>query len=268
MAIITISRGTFSGGQSLARCIAEKLGYRLISREVLVKAAQDYGSSLEKLSDAIAEVPRFLEGLSTERVHYLAFIRAVLSREIRNDNVIYHGHAGHLLITPLPHLIRVRIIANPEYRIQAAMERNRLKREEAIKFIKNVDEKRIKWTKFLYHADWYDPSLYDLVINIDNLSISDACDIVSYTASLDKFKATPEAKKMVDDLVLSTEIRALIASTKGIADSGVEIDADGEVITIGGTVSSLQDADKIRELVQGVPGVATVNSKMQIKSFW
>jgi cytidylate kinase len=268
VAIITISRGTFSGGQNLARCIAGKLGYRVISREVLVKAAQSYGSSLEKLSDAIAEVPGFLEGLSAERAHYLAFIRAVLGREIKNDNVIYHGHAGQLLIPRLPHLVRVRIIANMEYRIQSAMERNKLKREEAVKFIKNVDEKRVKWTKFLYHADWHDPSLYDLVINIDNLTISDACDIVSYTASLERFKTTPEAIKMVDDLVLSTEVRAAVASTKGIADSGIEVEADAGAVTIGGTVSSVQDADKIREIVRGVSGVISINSKMQVKSFW
>ena len=35
MAIITVSRGTFSGGQSLAECVAEKLGYRCLPRFAL-----------------------------------------------------------------------------------------------------------------------------------------------------------------------------------------------------------------------------------------
>ena len=43
MAIITISRGTFSGGLQVAECVAEKLGYRCVSREVLVNAAKQYG---------------------------------------------------------------------------------------------------------------------------------------------------------------------------------------------------------------------------------
>ena len=43
MAIITISRGTFSGGQSLAEYVAGKLGYRCLAREVLIEAARQYG---------------------------------------------------------------------------------------------------------------------------------------------------------------------------------------------------------------------------------
>ncbi len=82
MAIITISRGTFSGGQSLAECIAEKLGYRCISREVLVEAAKQYGVPLEKLSKALEDAPGFLERLTTERAHYLACIRVALCKEV------------------------------------------------------------------------------------------------------------------------------------------------------------------------------------------
>jgi cytidylate kinase len=61
MAIITISRGSFSGGQGLAECITEKLGYRCISREVLVEAAREYGVPLDKLSKALDEAPGLLE---------------------------------------------------------------------------------------------------------------------------------------------------------------------------------------------------------------
>jgi hypothetical protein len=53
MAIITISRGTFSGGQSLAECVGEKLGYRCISRQVLVRAALEYNVPLDKLEEAV-----------------------------------------------------------------------------------------------------------------------------------------------------------------------------------------------------------------------
>jgi len=39
MAVITISRGSFSGGKMLAECLAEKLGYRCIDRDVIVEKA-------------------------------------------------------------------------------------------------------------------------------------------------------------------------------------------------------------------------------------
>lgn len=271
MAIITISRGTFSGGQSLAECIAEKLGYRCIARQVLVAAAYRYDAPLDKLSEALVEAPRFLDGLSTERAHYLAYVRAALCMQVKNDRVVYHGHAGHLLIRGLPHVIRVRVIANMEFRIKAAMERNNLSREGAVQFIKKVDEKRAKWTKFLYRVDWQDPSLYDLVINTDQLSIADACDIVCCTAGLDRFKTTPAAQKMMDDMVVAAEVRAQIAAEaagRRISDAGVEIEADNGTVTIGGVVPSLEDADKIREIAKRVPGVSGINSRMRVGSSW
>ena len=90
MAIITISRGTFSGGQQLAECVAEKLGYRCISREVLLKAAGEYGIPEEELSRALSKKPGILERLTSERDHYLACIKAALYKEAKNDNLIYH----------------------------------------------------------------------------------------------------------------------------------------------------------------------------------
>ena len=49
MSIITISRGTFSGGRDLAECLAQKLGYPCISREVIVEAAERYGAGVHLL---------------------------------------------------------------------------------------------------------------------------------------------------------------------------------------------------------------------------
>ncbi|MFA4836346.1 MAG: cytidylate kinase family protein, partial [Dehalococcoidia bacterium] len=53
MAIITISRGTFSGGKELAECLENKLGFKCLSREVLVGAASRYGAQLENLTRAL-----------------------------------------------------------------------------------------------------------------------------------------------------------------------------------------------------------------------
>jgi osmotically-inducible protein OsmY len=72
----------------------------------------------------------------------------------------------------------------------------------------------------------------------------------------------------MDDMVLSTEVRARIAMNKNIADSGLEVSADRGFITLEGIVASLQDADKIRETAKAVPGVKAINSKMQVKSSW
>jgi len=267
MSIVTVSRGTFGGGQSVAECVAEKLGYRCISREVLVEAARTYGVPLEKLSKALDDPPGFLERLTVERGHYLACLRAALHKEVKYGRVVYHGHAGHLLLNGIPHVLRVRIIADMEFRIGAAMERLHLSREEAIRFIKQMDDKRSKWTKFLYGVDWHDPSSYDLVINIERIGIRGACEIICSAVSLDEFETNQESQDIMDDLVLSTDVKARIAVNRSIADGGVEIEADGGVVTLGGRAESLQDADKIREMVRTIPGVKQIKSEMRVRCY-
>ena len=258
MAVVTISRGTFSGGQSLAQHVASKLGYRVLPRVELHEAAMRYGVSDKVLSDAISETPGFLERQSSERARYLTCIRAALVRAVKDDNVVYHGLAGHFLLQGVPHVLRVKVIANTEFRINGAMERTALTRKEAIEYIRKMDEKRAKWTKFLYHVDWNEPSLFDVVINIDRLDISNASEIVAHAVQYDRFKTTPETQKIMEDLALSTEVRAIITMSKGVADSGIKVEADGGAITVSGMAGTSADADKIREIAMSVASVRSV----------
>jgi len=264
MAIITISRGTFSGGKALAECVAERLGYRCISREVLVKAAREHGVPLERLSKALNEVPGILERMSLERVHYLAYVQEALIKEVRDERLVYHGLAGHLLLKGVPHILKVRVIANMEFRIKAAMERRNLNRHDAIEFIKKIDVRRDKWVSFLYNVNRNDPSMYDLTINLDRISLSSACDIVCLNASQGEFQTTPESQEHLADLILSTEVRTKIASDSDIIDDRIEIDAHNGIITIGGTVYSFEDTDRVRELVRQQPGVKDIESRLRV----
>jgi cytidylate kinase len=265
MAIITISRGTFSGGLGLAQCVSEKLGYRCLARVELVEAARRYRVSEEKLSRAISEAPHLWERLTAERARFLACTRATLIREVKDNNVVYHGIAGHFLLKGVPCVLRVRVVANMEFRIAGAMERGALTREDAIQVIRTMDEKRARWAKFLYHVDWSDPSLYDVVINLDQISLTSACDIICTSANLEEYKATPESRKVMNDLVLGSHVRAIIAARKNISDHGVEVEADDGVVTISGTVDSLVDADRIRVAVRKVPGIKEIKSQVRVR---
>jgi cytidylate kinase len=265
MAIITVSRGSFSGGTSLAKCVADKLGYRLLARVELAEAAARYGVPEDKLSNAIYEKPGIWERFHSERTRYLAYVRAALINAVKDDNVVYHGLAGHFLLEGVPHVLKVRVIANMEYRINAAIERSNMTRDDAIQTIKTLDDRRARWTKFLYHVDWSDPASYDMVINLDRITLDGACDIVCIKAGKPELQATPESKKAMDDLALSAEVRAIIAANaanKDIADDGVAIEAKSGVITIKGTVRS-SDAEKIRAIIKAVPGVKDISNKIQ-----
>jgi len=266
MTIVAISRGSFSGGMILANCVAERLGYRCLARMDLAKVANRYGVSEEQISKAISETPGLLEHLRSERVRYMACAKAALVSEVTDERVVYHGLAGHFLLQEAPHVLSIRVIANMEYRIKEVMERRDLTREDAVQIIKTVDEKRSRWTKFLYNVDWSDPSLYDIVINLNNISISSACEVVSLAASLPKLQATRESQRKLKDLALATELKALIMAGKHISSTNVEIDVDEGIVTLSGKANSLEEADQIREIIMSTPGVKEINSMMRVRT--
>jgi hypothetical protein len=79
MPIITLSRGSMSGGKALAEKVAEKLNCNnIVSREVLLKASEEYGVTEQELTDAMQKPPRLLErSAKNPRRLYLTLIRAV-----------------------------------------------------------------------------------------------------------------------------------------------------------------------------------------------
>ena len=58
MSIITISRGTFSGGKEFAESLAKNLGYRCLSREELSEKAIKANVPAGKLQTAMIKPPR------------------------------------------------------------------------------------------------------------------------------------------------------------------------------------------------------------------
>jgi len=268
MAIITISRGTFSGGRVLAECVAEKLGYRCINREALQEASREYYLPVERLSKALIGEPNSLEHLSPDRTRYLTCIRAALIRECREEKLVYHGHAGHLLLNGIPHTIRIKIVASIESRIRALTDHHNISRRNAIQYIKKVDQEKEKWTRFLYHVDWNDPSLYDFILNIDHVSFSSACDILCQLVTMENYEATAWSHKIIDDLALSSHVKAILAADRSIGDDGINVRADGGVVYIGGTVEWIEDINKVEKTVSSIRGVEKVFSTIQARMSW
>ena len=125
MAVITISRGSFSGGKMLAECLADTLGYRCIDRDVIVEKAAAYGVTQEELRDTLDKPPSFLDRFKHRKYIYLTLIQAALMEEaVRRGNAIYHGNAGHFLLRGVTHVLKTRIIAPMEFRQAMVQDRS------------------------------------------------------------------------------------------------------------------------------------------------
>lgn len=261
MPIITISRGSFSGGKLLAENLGKRLGYRCIDREQIIQKAAAWGVSQDDLRTAIEKPPSFLGQSPHIKYIYLAFVQAALTQEVRTGNAIYHGLAGHLLLGKGPHVLRTRIIAPMEFRIDKVQDRLRCNRKEAIAYIQEMDQDRRKWTKFLYGVDWTDASLYDLVLNLEQMNQQEACDVICSVSQLKCFEFTPETQRIMDDLATASRVKANLAMDPATSDLQFEVMARGGSVSVKGDVVNPAQARQIGSIVRAVPGVAEVHLK-------
>ena len=254
MAIITISRGSYSKGREIAEKVAQKLGYECIARKVLLEAKEEFNVPELKLVRAIHDAPSILNSLSYGKEKYVTFIQAEILKHFRKDNVVYHGLAGHFFVKGVCHVLKVRIIADLEDRVRLEMEREGISRKEALKILQKDDEERRKWSEHLYGIDTSDSINYDLVIHIHKLKINDAVDMICHAARLEQFQATPDSQRAIDDLALAAQTKAVLMDVK--ADLQV-FAQDGNVL-IKTEAPMLQFealAQQIEEAAKTVPGV-------------
>ena len=210
MAIITISRGSYSKGKEVAEKVAEKLGYDCISRDVLLEASERFHIPEIKLVRAVHDAPSILRRFSHDNQSYIAYIQSALTARVRKDKVVYHGLAGHLLLKGVPHVLKVRIIADLPDRVANEMAREGISEEEARTLILKDDEERRRWTQSLYGVDPWNSHLYDLVLRVHKLTVADAVDFICQAATRDAFKTTPPSQQKMDDLALACQIKAAL----------------------------------------------------------
>jgi cytidylate kinase len=265
MAIITISRGSRSGGQALAEQVAQRLGYRCISREVLVEAAAQYGVPEPMLSQFLEQPPTFWERLTQSRRLYLIFIQAAICELAQPGQLVYHGQVGHLLLKGVDHVMKVRLIAPLEQRITAVMAQEGFSREAAIQFIQRVDEERLRRMHYLFNLDWRDPALYDVVLNLEHMSLETAADVVVYMARHPEYQPTLALEKALQDLTLSCRVKAAVAAHPATIGIEVEVRAEDGVVWVTGVVEFYELEEEIIWVAQRVPGVKEVIADLEVK---
>lgn len=206
MSIITISKGSYTHGGILAERIADKLGYNCISREILLDISKEFNIAELKLIRAIEDAPSFLERYTFGREKYIAYIRSAMLDHLVKDNIVYHGFAGHFFVKDIPHVLKVRVVADMDERIQYMMKRENVSEEEAFRIVEKVDKERKDWSMKLYGIDTWDCRLYDMTINIGRITLDDAVDMICQTVKLKAFQTTDKSQLQIEKMASDSRL--------------------------------------------------------------
>lgn len=216
MAVITISRQYGSGGDEIAAWLSERLQYPLFDKTLIDQTAAQAGLSQREIQDFSEEnhkITTFLDRL-LNRVSVSTYVRSweypemletpidepldestmldlvqkAVHSACENGNIIIVGRGSQAILKDETGVIRVRVIAPMEDRIQWVKEKIKGStqkyqadletRREAQDLITNRDLTSADYIRRYYGEDWNNPLLYTLVLNTGFLTIEQAGQLI------------------------------------------------------------------------------------------
>jgi cytidylate kinase len=179
--VVAISRQPGARGREVAQAVAERLSLQVHDRDIIHRIAheahfrEDAVASLEDHERPL--LTEWLDSFATDapltRFAYLHHLRLVVEDVARKGGVIL-GRGAHLLLGP-GRALRVFVVAPLDARVRTVMDRHDgLSARQALEAISAREAARRAFLKTLFHADFGDPTTFDLVVNTGVLGVEGA----------------------------------------------------------------------------------------------
>ncbi|BCS95272.1 hypothetical protein DSLASN_09040 [Desulfoluna limicola] len=227
MSIITISRASCSKGRIVAESVAENLGFECLSREILLETADRFNVPQPTLMKALHDGPNLIERFSPGKERYIAMIKSALLNRLKMGNIVYHGLAGHFLVREVPQVLKIRILADMKDRVIEEMQRGQVSEVMARARLAQEDRERSSWSNYFCKVMPSDSELYDLVINLKEISTDECVAMICNTITMEKFTFTDEARKQIEDMAFAATIKATLVTKY---DTAIVTSRSGRVV--------------------------------------
>ncbi|MHB8383419.1 MAG: cytidylate kinase family protein [Candidatus Binataceae bacterium] len=259
MAVIALSQQIGSRGIELGRLAAERLGYRFRSGdEIVAEAAQLYGVSADQLLVFDFRTPHFWQRGKADSHRYLAFVRAVMLRELCADRIVV---AGRTLAHQTPAAgcaLRIRATAPFADRVKQTAADEKMDPHAAEKHVRDYDREVRERSQTLSSVDIEDCTLYDLMVNTSAHPLASIAALIADAARILDETAAPAARDSLRDSALAAQVHAALLTHPKVRDAQIAVRCTrGAVSLTGPGLVAPWDAMVI-EVARAIEGVTTV----------
>ena len=265
MSIVTISQTLGSLGDEIGRELAQTLRYELADREIILKAAEQFGEAVTHLEHMTEDKPTLWERLTETRQRYLAYVEAVVWELAARDDVVLVGRGASVVLRNVRHALRVRISA-PEHLRARRLEDQRGLVPDALDAVRHSDRERAARIRFLYHMAWDDPLHYDLILNTERLDVRASVQVIQASLRADRLQPTPASRAEVRDLSLAARGSAALLANPTTRQLRLFLGCQDGHLSISGRVTHEELSRATEEVCLGIPGVLRVTNEILVAS--
>ncbi len=263
MSIVAISQTLGSLGDEIGREVARVLSYEYADREIILKAAEQFGEGVAALEHLTEGKPSLWERLTETRQHYLAYVEAIIWELAARDNVVLVGRGATSVLQGIRHAVRVRVSAPASVRARRLEDRQGLT-PDAAEVVRQSDRERAARIRFLYHVAWDEPLGYDLVFNTERLDVPAAAALIRTALRAERFQATSAGLAEVQDQSLTARARAALLTNPVTRDLQLFVSCQDGHLSLSGRVTHDEQRRVAEEVATRLPGATRVNNEITV----
>jgi cytidylate kinase len=274
MAVITISRHPGSLGDTIARALAERLNYRLVERDELIKLAERIGGpdvAWERSPELRERSPSFWERMNEERRRYASVLRRVTTHLAEEDDVVITGLGAGQLLKGLGNVLRLQIIAPMDVRLERVMERGfdevpgPLGKDKARDLIRARDRDIAGYMRYLFNIEWLEPHHWDLTLNTGRFNADEAVEIVAAVVKSGTLEPSAVDQQRLANLALASRVEATVLCDPTVWVNSLKVVAQEGRLRIEGEVITEEDRDAVEQVVRMVDGVRSIDNDLRVQ---
>ena len=195
--VITINREVGSGGRTVGRKLADKLGVKYCDKAIVDGLTNKFGLSIERIEEIKAQKKSWWNDITNYYNTLVNSANLPMETDIRLDNeslyatekhilqelaaqtsCVVAGRTGFMVFRQWPNHLSIFIQASMENRVRRIMARQNVSEQEARDTIAKLDADRETYIKKYEDTSRYDTRNYNLVLSMDDLSEDDAVEVI------------------------------------------------------------------------------------------
>jgi cytidylate kinase len=254
-------------GVDVALGVCEALGLEMVRHEVgdvVAGRMQVKKSLIRRIREGKAG--RFEKWGLDEKTLSTFTAEDVLERAVRG-NVLIRGWGATMILREVPHVPCIRVCAPMELRVKRLMARLETDDEDLARHeIEIDDDARASRMSEHFGVQWGDPTLYDLTLNTERVSIPTCVDLVVALTKCASFQETPESRRHLADLSLCAKARAALKANESTSGIDIAIEAAEGRLLLRGIVVDENEQRHCHEVVAALPGVVGIDDELRTMS--
>jgi cytidylate kinase len=178
---VTLARQSGTGATEIARLLGKQLGWTVYDYNLLDLIAQRFHEPRLML-DLVDEthgnwvydlLGTWMDHQIIPHQKFVSHLKRVVATLAKQGKAVFVGRGAQFLL-PRPRVLAVWITAPQKFRVERTMAEKRMYERDAQHFVRDADEGCREFVKRYFRRDINDPSLYDLIINVQNTGVPEA----------------------------------------------------------------------------------------------